>query len=111
MQNREQHNAVPGVLINIERKIETLDKAETIIIPTAGLFLIIALIRLFLIITLYDNKSALAGTLIAAIVSASIIAVPVVLEKYFRSRRKNIAGSIKQHELNAFFAFEKACCT
>ena len=84
---------------NINRKIDTLDKAKTIIIPIAGLFLIIALI------------TASAETLVAAIASAGVIAVLVVLEKCFKCRRENIAKSMKQYEFNAFFAFENACCT
>ena len=89
---------------NINRKSEILDIVETIIIPIAGLSLIM-LITIYLV--LFDKSLPLARTFIIAIASIGIIAALVALEKHFGYRRKNIAESIKQCELNAFFALEK----
>ena len=89
---------------NINRKSETLDIVETIIIPIAGISLIM-LIAIYLV--LFDKSLPLARTFIIAIASVSIIAALIALERYFGNRRKNIAESIKQCELNAFFALEK----
>lgn len=89
---------------NIDRKSDILDIVETVIVPIAGISLIM-LIAIYLIV--FDKSLPLARTFIIVIALVSTIAVFVALEKHFGNRRKSIAESIKQCELNAFFALEK----
>lgn len=88
---------------DIDCKQEILSFAGMIICVLAVVFLVVPIIAYFV---LCDKSLTLAETLVSAIASAGAIVTSVVLEACLGKRKNNIVESIRQYELNSFFALE-----